>query len=253
MATIAVKFGSHNLGTTEDVEQIQVRSGHVVEPVYIPRKNGFLVPAGSLGFGEISMSGKLVSTTYTNLRTARDTFKAAVKGAKQQLTFDDERYIYCQLRDFDWAFITMNTCLFWTATFVADEAKEYSITFQSDSEVSPSSGVAYNMTQNGNATTRAKITITNTSGGSISGFTFENTTTGELFKYVGTLADTKALVVNNFAGTTDTAITVTNDGVDDIANFQGDPITLASGTNALKYTGSTTVTVKTEWHDAWYL
>lgn len=252
MASVAIKFGATNLGTSEDVEQIQVRSGHVVVPVYIPRKNGFLIPEGEIGMGEISLSGKLVSTTYTNLRTARDTMRAAKKAGKQKLTFDDERYIYCQLRDFDWSFITMNSCLLWTATFVAEEAKEFSETFQS-STTSPTSGVGFTVTNAGNAPTRAKVTITNGSGSAISNFTLQNSTTGELFKFVGSVANSQALVVNNYADTTDSTISVLNNGSDAISNFQGDVITLNSGNNTIIYTGTTTVSVKFEWHDAWFL
>ena len=252
MATIAIKFGSHNLGSLEDVEQIQIRSGHIIVPVYIPRKQGFLVPTGEVGFGEVSLQGKLTAANYTALRTARDTFRAAIKNGKQKITLDDERYCYGQLRDFDWSFLTMNTCMLWSASFITEEAKEFSVTFQSDT-TAPTSAVGYTVANAGNATTRAKISITNNSGGAITNFTLENSTTGQLFKYVGSLADTKVLVVDNFADTTSTDITVTNDGTDDISNFQGDPITLASGNNTIVYTGTTAVSVKTEWHDAWYL
>jgi hypothetical protein len=250
---IAIKFGSHDLGATEDVEQIQARSSHIVNPIYIPRKGGFLIPAGEVGPGEVSLSGKLASSSYTNLLTAQNTFNAALKQGKAKLTFDDTYYMYGQLRDFDWSYIAMQKAIAWTATFVTEEAKRFSETFQSQTK-SPTTTVAYTDVANaGNATTRAKITITNSTGSAISNFTFENQTTGDKFKFTGSLANTKALIVNNYADYSDTAITVTNDGTDAIAYFEGDPIRLASGTNSLVYTGSTTVSVKTEWHDAYYL
>lgn len=253
MATIAVKFGSHNLGTSEDVEQIQARSSHVLNPIYIPRKNGFLIPAGEVGFGEVSMAGKLTAATYDALQTAKNTFRAALKQGKAKLTFDDTYYIWAQLRDFDWSYIAMSKAIAWNATFLAEEAKIFSNTFQSQTK-SPTSGVAYTDVANaGNAPTRAKITITNGSGSAITNFTFENTTTGQKFKFTGSLANTKALVINNYADYSDTAFTVLNDGTNAIANFEGDPISLASGTNSLVYTGTTTVSVKTEWHDAYFL
>ena len=253
MAAIAIKFGSHNLGTTEDVEQLQARSSHVINPVYIPRKNGFIIPAGEVGLGEISLSGKLTSSSYSNLSTAQNTFNAALKQGKAKLTFDDTYYMYGQLRDFDWSYIAMTKAIAWTATFVTEEAKRFSETFQSQTK-SPTTAVAYtDVANSGNATTRAKISITNNTGGAITNFTFENQTTGDKFKFTGSLANTKVLVVNNYADYLDTALTVTNDGTDAIAYFEGDPIRLASGTNSLVYTGSTAVSVKTEWHDAYYL
>lgn len=253
MATIAIKFGSHNLGTTEDVEQIQARSSHIINPVFIPRKGGFIIPTGEVGPGEISLSGKLVSSSYDNLSTAQNTFNSALKQGKAKLTFDNTYYMYGQLRDFDWSYIAMTKAIVWTATFVTEEAKRFSETFQSQTK-SPTTGVAYTDVSNaGNATTRAKISITNNTGGNLSNFTFENQTTGDKFKFTGTVSNTKILVVNNYADYSDTAITVTNDGTDAIAYFEGDPIRLASGTNSLVYTGSTAVSVKTEWHDAYYL
>lgn len=253
MASIEIKFGSHNLGTTEDVEAIQVRSSHVLSPVYIPRKNGLTIPLGELGAGEISLAGKLTSTTYTNLLTAQNTFRSSIKGTKGKLTFDDTYYMYAQLRDFEWSYIAMQKAISWTGSWIADEAKLFSETFQSQTK-SPTSGVAYtDVSVTGNAPTRAKISITNNSGGAITNFTFENTTTGDKFKFTGSLANTKVLVVNNYADYSDTTLTVTNDGTDAISSFEGDFITLASGTNSLKYTGTTAVSVKTEWHDAYYL
>lgn len=253
MATIEIKFGSHNLGTAEDVEAIQVRSSQVVNPVYIPRKNGFLVPLGELGAGEISLAGKLTASSYDNLQTAMNTFRSSIKGTKGKLTFDNTYYMYAQLRDFEWSYVAMSKMLTWSGSWIADEAKLFSETFQSQTK-SPTSGVAYtDVSVTGNAPTRAKITITNNSGGAITNFTFQNSTTGDVFKFTGSLADTKVLVVNNYADYADTTLSVTNDGADAIDDFEGDFITLASGTNSLVYTGTTAVSVKTEWHDAYYL
>lgn len=78
----------------------------------------------------------------------------------------------------------------------------------------------------------------------------ENETTGELFKYRGTLLSGDDLVVNNRVDDPDLA--VENDGDDDIANFEGDFVTLNPGNNTIKFTGAANAQVALEYRKAWY-
>lgn len=117
---------------------------------------------------------------------------------------------------------------------------------------SPASGTGFTVANSGNAATRAKVTITNNSGGAITDdLALENTTTGERFEIEDVLADTKALVVNNRVDTQD--ISILNDGAQ-VTGWFGDVITLAVGNNTIKIYSAAcpNVSVKVEYHYAWY-
>jgi hypothetical protein len=59
-----------------------------------------------------------------------------------------------------------------------------------------------------------------------------------------------ALVVNNRVDDSD--VSVENDGADDIAQFDGDFITLNPGNNTIEFTGAVGVEVKLNYREAWY-
>ena len=93
--------------------------------------------------------------------------------------------------------------------------------------------------------------ITNGTGGAIANdIAFTNTTNGDNFRWVGSLADTKILEVDNRYDTDD--FEVLDDGADAHTNFEGDFITLDPGVNAVRFNGPASVTVELDWRDTYY-
>ena len=197
----------------------------------------------------ITMNGDIGGSDYDDLRTNIDTLKAGLYNGSQKFTIDDDRYIMAQLQSFNHKFSWIRTLATWKAVFVAHYPYWLAETAGNDSR-DPTSGVTYNITNNGNAQARVRVRVVNGTGGAIADdIAFTNTTNGENFRWVGSLADTKILDVDNRYTTDD--FKVLDDGSDAHENYEGDFITLDPGVNAVKFTGPASVTVELDWKDTY--
>jgi len=102
----------------------------------------------------------------------------------------------------------------------------------------------------GNAPTRVKVQISNSGSSIQDDCKLENQTTGETMQYRGTVAAGQDLIVNNRMDSQDLA--VTNNGIDDIKNFEGDFITLNPGNNTIVFTGTSGTRVRLHFRPAYY-
>ena len=213
--------------------------------------HGSIIPIGKRKTMTIRVSGSVTGSNYDALRTNLDSLKNAFDDtAEKKFTTDDDRQIFVQYKSFGYSFKAIRTFATFSAQLVASWPYHLSQTLQSDERV-PTSGVTYAISNAGNAPAKAKITITAPAGGvAANDIIFNNTTLGTQFQYRSALGASGVLIVNNDVD--GAGLVVTEDGTSNFADFEGDFMTLAAGSNSFKITTSTAgVTVKIEWRDTY--
>ncbi len=248
---IDIDFGSLHLDIASyiSIGNISVKESKVVKTYPIPKTDGAIAETAKRAAVIIEVEGDISGSDYDTLRTNIDALRAALQNGAQKFTMDDDRYIMVQLKDFDYTYEVTRTLARWRANFVAHYPFWLAETETIDTRT-PTSGVGYTIANAGNAPCRVKIEVTAPAGGIADNCQIENTTRGELLRYRGTIAATKVLEIDNRYDTDD--FEVKNDSVDDIANFEGDFITLSPGNNTIEYTGTAGPSIKISWRGTWY-
>ena len=255
MSSIDIKFGSFDFADTPESWEVEI-SQRVI-PSTIPRKDGAKIPQANIGTKVITFEGSVNASTHDNLRAARQTMLDAILGTKDYLTLYDDRRIYCQVDSYSDDFVMGSSLkvLHFEVSFIGDNPWYESISTVTESGFFVGSGTtgttaAINIL--GVIDPPAKITVNNTSGSSIvDDLIVENSTTGEAFKYRGTLTNGKDLVVdNNVDGN---GIIITNDGVNAISDFEGDIFVLkAAINNIFAYFGLLDVDIEVKYRPRYY-
>lgn len=250
---IDIDIGTFNLDTTNQIaiKDINIKVAKAVSQADLAKFHGSVIPIGKRKSITVQIKGTIIGSDYDDLRSNLDALKAAMEAvSEQKLTLDDDRFLMAQYTGFSYSYATLRTFADFSFDLIASDPLWLSETLSED-ERTPTSGVGYTIANAGNAPTRVKVTLTKTgSGDVVDDIQLENVTTGELFKYRGTLLSGDALLVNNRVDSQDLA--VENDSVDDIAHFEGDFITLSPGNNTIKYSGTPGVQVKLNYREAWY-
>ena len=250
-ATISVTFGTLSLDSTNNItcKPLTEKSGKPVQTTNIPVTDGAIAEEAKLGPKTITIEGDIAGTSHDDLRTNLDALHAGLLGQGiAKLTKDNERYIYCQLKDFSYSYGHLTSFATWSATFIAHFPFWLAETPTTDERV-PTSEEGYVLANAGNAPTRVKVEIT-ADGEIADDCKVENVTTVKSFQYRGTIATTKKLEVDNRYDTDD--FQVLNDSANDHTNFEGDFLTLNPGNNTIKYTGTVGATVLITYRKAWY-
>lgn len=253
-ATIQLTFGSFALSSANNItiKKIAEKSSKPVKTVNIPNIDGAISEEAKIGPKNITIEGDIVGSSYDSLRSNLDALHAALLNGIQKLTKDNERYIYCQLKDFSYAYDHMTRSASWAAQFIAHFPFWLAETAETDTR-SPATATPYNLWHGGNAPTRVKVEIT--ANGAISdAFKLENSTAGKTFQYRGTIAAAKTVEIDNRFDSDD--FQVLNDGTADMTNFEGDFPIMEAGSNTFSPTwassGSTAPVVKMTWRKCWY-
>lgn len=250
---VEIKLGTFTLdssagvavaGIEYDIQKSIVESALVKFP-------GSVIPIGKRKSLTIRVSGSVSGSNYDALRTALDNLKNAFDDtAEKKFTTDDDRQVNVQYKSFGYSFKAIRTFANFKAELVASWPYHVSQTLQSDTRT-PTSGVGYALSNAGNANAKCKITITAPGGGvPANDIIFENTTLGLLCQYRGALGASGVLIINNDVD--GAGLVVTEDGVSALADFEGDFMEMASGSNTFKLTSSTgSISVKVEWRDTY--
>lgn len=253
-ATIQLKFGTLSLDSTINVtiSGISEKSAKPVQTYNIPVTDGAVAETAKLGPKTITIQGDIAGTSYDNLRSNIDNLHSGLLGqGLAKLTKDNERYIYCQLKDFSYAYDHLTRRATWSASFTAHYPFWLAETATTDHKAPGQavSGVGYTVTNEGNAPARVKVIID-----PIDSLTdlckFENTTLGQAFQYRGLVGSTDYLEVDNRFDSDDFEVLLTS--VDDMVNFEGDFITLTSGPNTVEFTGAESTDIIMMWRSCWY-
>lgn len=234
-ASWQIYLGTYQLGSNVDIDTIECIRNRRITQSSIIRSHLTIIPEGKLQPLNISIQGTLAATTWDTLRTAMQTFQNAVYNGKQKFTIDNERYIKVINSSFSWSLVTQFFARY-SVKFIAELPYWLAETPDSDTET-PTSGSGYTVNNGGQVRVPCKITITPT-GELADDCQFENTTLGLLFKYRGTIAAGKSLVVDmGYDQDNKPTYYVTNDGVSDMANFEGDFMEIDPGDNTFELTG----------------
>jgi phage-related protein len=244
---IQLKFNSFTLddGSTYLIDDFSIDENLSVPLHKIPNSEGSKAEDGERESITIKMSGSITGTNYDALRTSIDALKAALYDGIQKFTLDDDRYIMAQIQSFSPKWKRLRTLFVWEATFIAHYPFWLAETATTDTRT-PTSGVGYTLTNNGNSPARVKIEITPTAS-MADACKVENQTNGKSFQYRGTVASGKVLEVDNQYDTDDQQ--VLNDGADAIVDYEGDFIVLEPGENTIIFTGTASTSVKFSFRD----
>lgn len=248
--SIALALGTFRLdgGTTYSITSIEIQETKTVNTNKIPKTDGSIAELGRRDFITITLDITISAANNPSLRTALDNLRAAFQNGIQKFTLEDDRYIMAQMNSLDKKYINVQRHIELEAVFIAHWPFWLSVAENEDSRI-PTSGVGYTIVNNGNAPARCKISVTALSSPIADNIEIQNTTNGKSVQYRGTLADYQVFIADN-RYTTDDFI-VTNNAVDDTANYEGDFIELAPGNNTIVFTGGL-ATVDIKWRDCWY-
>jgi phage-related protein len=248
---IQFQFNSQDLDSGDfSIGDISVKENKTIKVTDIPRSQGSVVETAKRKSLTISVEGQVRGDDVDDLRDNLDTLRAALQDGIQKFTMDDDRYVNAQMSGFDYSFVTMRTLANIKASFLAHYPFWLAADETTDVTV-PTSEVGYVVNNPGNAPTRIKVEITAPGAGIDAGnCQLANTSTGELFRYIETIAAGDILKVDNRYDTDDYIIT--NDGANAHVDFEGDLITLDPGDNTIVFTGTADTSVKLYWRGAWY-
>ncbi len=248
--TIQLKFSSLSLQQSDITigiitERINIRP----ELFKIPQTHGSIAAEAYIESLDLSFPFTVKGSSYANLRTNVDSLKAAFLSGIQKFTKDDDRYVKAQLNEFDCTFKSLSSFASGRASFIAHYPFWLSETLHKD-ERTPTSGVGYTLVNAGNVATRCRVSVMAPAAGITDNCQIENQTAGRTTRYRGNVAAADILEIDNRVDSDD--FEVLNDGVADMANFEGDFVVLLPGNNTIVFTGTADSVITFEWRDCWY-
>ena len=243
---IDIEIGTFDLDSTNDIaiETLSFNISKAISSTLLARYDGSVIPYAKRKEIVAKVSGTIIGSDYDDLRSNLDALKNALEStAEYKLTTDDDRYLMVQYRGFGYSFKRLRTFANYSFELVASDPFFYSETLDSNTSLT-SAAPSVAITNSGNATTRLKITVTAGASPIVDDLKIQNTTMGWTIQYRGTIAATKALVINFRVDQAD--FTVVNDGTADMKNFEGDLPLMQAGSNTITLTtavGSIVVTI----------
>lgn len=248
---ISRNIGSFSLDQSHlTISDINIRVSKSLGSHPLPKYHGSVIPIGKRSAIRIKLSGTCIGTEYDDLRTNLDALKAAFENSSEQnFTIDDDRVIKAQYEGFSYSFANLRTFAEFEVNLIVSDPFWYAASLTTDTRT-PTSGVGYTINNPGNAPARVKISGSRAAGSIVDLFKVTNSTTGEIAQFRGTVATADILVIDNRVSSGD--LSVTNDGVDAIDEFEGSFITLNPGDNTIVFTGAAGVSLTLEFYPAYY-
>lgn len=251
---VDINIGTFDLDNSVNkisISDLAIKVNRTIRSAELPKHHGSIIAPAKRKEIRATCRGTVIGTDYDNLRSNMDNLKAAFEStSEQKFTTDDDRFLWVTVGNFGYQPRQVRRFVDFSFELVAGNPFWYAAVATSSAPVW-TSGTPFNATNNGNAPTRVKVTVTANGVAVSDDIKLENVTTGEIFQYRGTLGSTGVLIVNNAYEVPDLA--VTKDGVDDFPNFEGDFITLNPGVNSLKFTsGINSLILSLSFRDAWY-
>jgi phage-related protein len=211
----------------------------------VARRPGLIIPSSEHDSVSLKMQGKVYGSTPTVARTNFDAMLQALSGSEKDLYLYDDRFIRVYLESQDHEYIAALRCIKFNLSFSAQVPFQLFCQKYRSQQAIASSPTSFTVTNNGSVFSKPKITFV-AGGSDITSCTIENLTTGQLWTFTGTVTAGNSLIIDF------DAVTLTNNGVDSVANSVGDypQFRLDPGGNILKFTGSN-CTIKVDWYDRW--
>lgn len=242
MATITIKYD--DLDFSESVESYDTGSPNRLDLMQVPKRHGALVAeVPVLDPRRVSFRGKVSEGSASLTRNTLDLLEKTFHRNNKKLRIWDDRYLNAYLVTFGYSFIpgTAGQSAAWSAEFVAADPFWYSDTAFTQTQTLDTADIAdathggrlevSSIVNPGTAFAYPTMTITNSTGSSVTRISIINRTTGRTFTYTGTLLNGQSLIVD--CG----QFTVKNNGVDDLTNFSGSFLWFDPGTNSMEIQG----------------
>lgn len=250
---IDINIGTFDLAQTNNVavEDINVSVAKSIQEFDLPKFHGAVIPIGKRKTLNVRIRGTITGSNYDNLRSKLDGLKAAFESnSEQNLTLDDDRILKVQYRNFSYSYKALRTFADFSVDLVASDPLWYATSLTTSDQNPVSIGTPFVVNNPGNAPARVKVHVSHATATIQDDCRLENQTTGETMQYRGTVFAGQNLVINNKMDSSD--LSVTNNGADDIKNFEGDFITLNPGDNSLVFTGVNGTRVQIIFRAAYY-
>ncbi len=246
MGEVAFAFGSYVFaGTNALIHDINIRPRKRIIQQTIPLKDGAHIDEARLEPLVIDLKGSLSADTQAGLRILKDAFLSAVCTGSQKLAIFDDRFTIAQKKTMRYKYQSQLKYMPFDLSFISATPFFLAGTASQDVEVTAVTGGTHNYSLNTVGSAYALPTITIQAVGAISNFSLRNATGDEQFGFAGIVLATASLIINTALGT------VQNSGLDALANFSGDFLSIISGTNALEYIGGDCL-ITFDWTERWY-
>ena len=241
-----------DLDFTNTVEQWEDSAPKRINIMAVPKRHGGLVQEVPVSDARrISISGKIQEQDAITCRTTLDNFSTAFGRFNKKLRMWSDKFVYAYPLGFNYKFVdgTAAASAVYTVDFVCADPFYYYDSTGSDSHTLNSSDTSVGgglykeaFTINNTGTVFAYPVITITATNTLTTVTVRNLTTGRNFTYTGTVSAGKQLVID--CG----YFTVTNDGNDDLTNWNGSFLWFNPGNNSMEIEGSVTATYAFAWN-----
>ena len=242
-----LQFGSYTFpNQTFELQELPLDND--IREEKIPRKHGAIVSSPFIKTRRIKIKGfihnDVVETSHTQLMEMQEGLLAG----EEQFKYRSDRYINCYLRKInpkpqegtDKAVIEISIDL------VAQVPFFYSDTAYSIAKDITGTTHVFDVSSGGNVFSEPVISICATGGTIDDDIQLENiTNANQLFKFRGIVANGETLEIDS------SDLTVENNALDGISNFEGDFITLLAGSNEFQYVGAD-ARVTVDYRYRWY-
>lgn len=215
----------------------------------IPRQHGSVIQMPYLKSRTLKITGMIHSSTVEASHTALLAMQKALLAGEGNFQYRSDRYIKCYTKKFSPAPKegTDNSVMEVTIQMVAQNPFFYSAGISISDVQTPVKGttLAFSINNQGDVFSEPIFKICATSGAFNDDALIINLTNNKSLRFRGTIASGMTIEIDA------EKLTVKNNGVDGISNFEGDFITLDAGTNLFQYVGAT-CRFETEYKKRWY-
>jgi phage-related protein len=242
--TIFTEFRGNNIYVQEKDFSSQVTFS--LQSFTIPRKSGVLVSKSLPKQKKIKLSVQIHNDNVTTARTLFDAIMKAVgiKG-NQDLYFWDDRVTVTRIQSVSSLKYLAGARVYkFSISFLAPDVFARYIGMLRQSETIETSPHTFDIEVSGSQPSLPRIEFL-PSGSTMEDCTLENLTTGERFSF------TSCVISGNTLRIDSDTLEVLNDGIDGQSNFSGDFLELSPGTNHLKFSGSTFLSINIDHFDRW--
>lgn len=228
-----VKIGSLDIGDYIDMFSLSQESR--LNQVPIPRRDGYLSDDPYKTGINITMGGLIYNGDSDTARSLLNQIKGAFGASSFVVTLYSDRQITCKKVYFTHSYQSADLRrIRWEAQVASDDFGFKAVNITATENSQSASPQTNTHTNNGNLETDVVIRITAQTDNIASGVRIDNLTTGKFFTYNAQIDSGGDWIEIDTANMT----VVDQDGVNKIANFQGDFFRLAGGANSIKYTGT---------------
>lgn len=241
-------FGDYTFpNQTFELQEIPLESN--IQEDSIPRRNGTVIQTPYLKARSLKVVGLIHSSSVETSHSQLLAMQKALLVGEGNFQYRSDRYIKCYTKKVtpDSKEGTDRAVMEVTIQMVAQNPYFYSAGVSISDIQTPVKGttLSFSINNQGDVFSEPIYKICATSGAINDDISVTNLTNNKTLRFRGIIANGLTLEINA------EELTVLNNGVDGLSNFEGDFITLAAGTNSFQFVGAT-CRFTTEYKKRWY-